>query len=374
MASPLQRLYRTKLQFLATVCTVAGIGLLLLTRWVEQLPGWEWLRGLPIIDISSALFTAGLIVIVFEYIDREDGEIRAVQRLRRVLGEQAPAMRDAVIDGFAFKPDDLARVASADTLDRIARNSLAIQLGDRALAEEVYGDVRQQVISATERWHDLHVSVSLSPWEQGPAVGSGSMFVATVRCEYEVIPGSPVMRFACVSDLAEYRELLRDPSMTAVWYFEPVGGLNGASSEAFELVQFAVDGQVRPIRRTARAGTQIYTVSLGKQAASSSRPVKLAYTYRTLVQQNGHLLYVDIAKPTRGLKVELSYGSCGIRYVNVLDMIASSTQSRVVRTPESVPTPSVAVGFDGWVFPRSGVVFVWVLEVELASGRKADYN
>lgn len=131
MASPLQRLYRTKLLFLATVCTVAGIGLLLLMRRAEQLPGWEWLRGLPIIDIGSALFTAGLIVIAFEYIDHEDGEIRAVQRLRQVLGEQVPAMRDAVIDGFAFKPGDLARVASADTLDRIARNSLAIQLGDR---------------------------------------------------------------------------------------------------------------------------------------------------------------------------------------------------------------------------------------------------
>jgi hypothetical protein len=366
MSSPRQRLYHTKLQFLATACTVAGIALLLLARWAEQLRGWEWLRVLPIIDLGSAFFTAGLIVIAFEYIDREDGEIRAIQRLRQVLGEQAPAMRDAVIDGFAFKPDDLTRVASPETLDRIARNSLAIQLGDRALAEEVYADVRQQVIGAKERWHGLDVSVSLSPWEQGPVAGSSAMFVATVRCEYQVVPGSPVMRFACVSDLAEYRELSRDPSVTAVWYFEPVRGLDGAAADAFELAQFAVDGHTRPIRRTARAGTQIYTVSLGKQAGSSSRAVKLSYIYRTLVQQNGHLLYVDITKPTKGLRVELWYGDCGIKYVNVLDMIASSTQARVARTPDTVPTPSVAVGFDGWVFPRSGVAFVWVLEDELA--------
>lgn len=288
-----------------------------------------------------------MIVIVFEYIDREDGEIRAVRRLRQVLGKQAPAMRDAVIDGFAFKPEDLSRVASPGTLDRIARNSLAIQLGDKDLAAEVYADVRQQVIGARERWHDLDVSLSLPPWEQGPAAGSGSMFVATVRWEYEVIPGSPVMRFSCVSDLTEYRELLREPSMTAVWHFEPVGGLDGASPEAFELVQLTVDGRVRPIRRTAHAGTQIYTVSLGKRTGKSLHPVKMTYTYRTLVQQNGQLLYVDIAKPTGGLKVELSYGGCGIRYVNVLDMIASSTQSRIERAPETAPTPSVTVGFGG---------------------------
>jgi len=370
MLSLLQRLYRTKLQFLATVCTVAGIVLLLLAGWTEQLSGWEWLWALPITDLGSALFTTGLIVIAFEYLDREDSEIRAIQRLRQVLGEQAPAMRDAVIDGFAFEPEDLTRVASPDTLDRIARNSLAIQLGDRALAEEVYADVRQQVISAKERWHDLDVSISLSPWNAGPAAGSGSMFVATVRWEYGVVPGTPVMRFACVSDLAEYRELNRDPSVTAVWYFEPIGGLDGAASDAFDLVQFMVDGHARPIRRSVRAGTQVFTVSLGKQT-DGLRPVKVSYTYRTLAQKNGHLLYVDIAKPTKGLKVELWYGDCGIRYVNMLDMIASSTQTRIARTPETVPTPSVAVGFDGWVFPRSGVAFVWVLEGEVGLGRKA---
>lgn len=155
------------------------------------------------------------------------------------------------------------------------------------------------------------------------------------------------MRFAYVSNLAEYRELSRDPSVTAVWYFEPISGLNGAAVDAFELAQFAVDGRTRPIRRTARAGTQIYTVSLGKQAVRSSRAVTVSYTYRTLVQQNGHLLYVDITKPTKGLRVELWYGDCGIKYVNALDMIASSTQARVARTPKTVPTPSVAVGFDG---------------------------
>jgi hypothetical protein len=32
------------------------------------------------------------------------------------------------------------------------------------------------------------------------------MFVATVRWEYEVVPGSSVMHFVCVSDLAEVLE------------------------------------------------------------------------------------------------------------------------------------------------------------------------
>jgi hypothetical protein len=106
-------------------------------------------------DIRSALFTTGLIVVAFEYIDREDADQRANLRLRRVLSEEAPAIRDAGIDGFAFAPDHLAQVASPETLDRIVRNTLAIQLGDQELADDLYTDLRQQVTRSAERRLDV---------------------------------------------------------------------------------------------------------------------------------------------------------------------------------------------------------------------------
>ena len=70
------------------------------------------------------------------------------------------------------------------------------------------------------------------------------------------------------------------------------------------------------------------------------------------MQRIGLLLHLDISRPTKGLKVQLWYGDCGIRYVNVLGYIASAERPRISRTPDSVPTPSIEVGFDGWVFPQ----------------------
>ena len=66
--------------------------------------------------------------------------------------------------------------------------------------------------------------------------GDGAMFVATVRTNYRVLPLSPTVRFACVSDTDEYRELLRDPSSTLVPHFQPKIGLDGASEQAFRRV------------------------------------------------------------------------------------------------------------------------------------------
>lgn len=199
----------------------------------------------------------------------------------------------------------------------------------------------------------------LGPWFDVPA---------TIRTEYRIVPANPIMRFACVSDLEEYRELLHDPSCTVVHDFQPIGALDGGSEDAFQLVECTVDGKQRPVRRTARAGAQVHTASLGSEATTAGRPLAISYTHRLLVQRHGHLLHLDISRPTRGLKVQFAFGNCGIRRVNVVDYIASSRQPGLSRLPASGPTPSIALRFDSWVLPKAGVAFVWVLESEITSG------
>jgi hypothetical protein len=367
MANLLDQLYRTKLQLIAVLSVVGGIACLMLAHWSTMDPAApSWLARLPISEIGSTLFGTGLLAVFFEYVDRKHGDERTDQRIREAVRKEAPAIRDAVLDSFAFNPAALEGIASNDTLDRITANALGLRLNDQALAGEVYADLRDQVIRAPERWHDVDVSVSLSPWAAGPPSGHGSMFAATIRWEYRVQPASPTMRFACVSDLGEYRELLRDPTVNEPWYIGRNGGLDAASKDVFELIQLTVDGKAKKIRRTQRTGSQIYTATIGT-AAPSGKPVTVAYTYRVLVQRHGHLLYLDIPRPTKGLHVQLDYAGAGIRRINTLDFIASSESTRIDQTPDSVPARTIDIGFDGWVFPRSGVAFVWVLEGELTA-------
>jgi hypothetical protein len=141
----------------------------------------------------------------------------------------------------------------------------------------------------------------------------------------------------------------------------------GGSEQAFQFVELTVDGRRRPVRRTTRTGAQIFTVSLGDDVAIAKHRLTISYTYRVLIQQQGHLLHFDISRPTKGLRVELAYGGCDIRRVNVVDYIASSRQPGLTRLPPSEPTPSVTLSFDGWILPKAGVAFVWVLEREMAS-------
>ena len=74
------------------------------------------------------------------------------ERFRQIIGEQAPAMRDAVIEAFRFQRSDLERIATPQLLDDLAAASLGLRFGDTAFGQEVYADIRHQTISAQDRW------------------------------------------------------------------------------------------------------------------------------------------------------------------------------------------------------------------------------
>lgn len=365
MSSPLDRLYQTKLALLATIVTVIGVALMLLAHWAGDAADGNWLTNLPIMEVGSALFTTGLIAVFFEYIDQADAETRANQRLRKVLVEEAPAIRDAVVDGFAFAPESLTNVASPATLDRIVENTLGIQLGDKELAADAYRDLKEQIIGARQRQEDAHVSVALAPWKNGPATGEGSMFVATISWESCVTPPNPVLRFSCVSDLDTFRELSADPTSTISWYFPHLNGLDARSAEVFELVQVAVDGKTQSIRRSVRKEGQVFTCTLDDETKARDK-VTVSYTYRVLVQRHGHTLHLDLSQPTKDFRAELWYGDCGIRRMNVIDYLSGPRQPRYRHLEASDPSPSVEVAYEGWTFPKGGVAFVWVLDEELS--------
>jgi hypothetical protein len=372
MSDTLNRLYKTRLTLLAVLLTVVGLALLFFARWIANESHWSWLRDWPLSDIGSGLFTTGLLAVAWQYFTQEVADGHTMHLFRHVLKEEAPAIRDAVIRGFATAPDDLARVASPETIDQIVRNTLALQLGDQQLAAEVYADLRNQVIQSPERRYDCAIAVDLAPWHQTTHTDRDAMFIATVHCEYRVTPTRATLRFSCVSDQSTYQELLRDPTSALVSFFRPSGDLHGGSDEAFELAEFTVDGKPLRIRRTKQARGQTYVVNLpanrpteeAGKPASSPHGVRIAYTYRLLVRRAGHLFYLDIGSLTKGLKVAFRYGGCGIREVKTLPFIASAEPTRLMQTPPTTPTPRMEIGFDGWVLPRSGVAFVWTLEEE----------
>ncbi|MBF6259889.1 hypothetical protein IU468_26785 [Nocardia farcinica] len=375
MNDALNRLLRTKKILAVVVLFVTGVGLMAFSRSLPAMRELGWLSWVPWSELGALLVGAGLLGIWLDaYFEREKQKIDEA-RLRRLLIEQAPAMKDAVIKGFAFENEDLRRVATPQLLDDIIGSSLAMRLDDREFARELYADIRDQAVRSVERWHDAKISIRLSLLNQstdgaGRSSATGpSRLVITVRHEYTTVPSSHLRRFVSVSDIDEYRELAQDPASTFAWYYRPGNGIDAGAKEAFELVQFTVDGQERPIRRAARKGAQTYSVNLGIPADERAQQRTISYTYRLMPAAHNRLLHFDVEQPTRGIDIELDYSDTDIAYVNMIDFIASSRSSIVTKSPDTVPGKVIGLEFDGWVMPKSGVAFVWVTNDELRRGQ-----
>ncbi|MEV0707377.1 hypothetical protein [Nocardia aurea] len=359
MQDPLSRLRNLKLALAAVSISFVGFALMVFARWLDTQQHLNDLAFFPWGDVGATLFAAGILGIGIDFLLRRDDEERAEERLQRALRNQAPALRAAVIDGFAFNAEDLAAVATPDTLDRVMRNSLALRLNDSEFASEIYDDLRDKAIRASERWHDVKVSVHLT-MAAGTRETHAPAYTATMKWEYTFIPKHAVRRFAAVSNRSEYRDLMADPEATSTWYVRPASGIDAGDRATFEVVQFVVGGDPKTVRRTTSRGGQVYTASIGDEAVAIGKPVTVSYTSRALIPRHGHLLHLDMDAPTRNIAVELDYTDTDIDYVNVLDFFVSSHKTRIEHTPPNVPERSVSVAHDGWVFQRSGVAFVLV--------------
>jgi hypothetical protein len=272
-----------------------------------------------------------------------------------------------VLEAFAANHEDLERVATPEMLDQIISNSLALRLGDEQFASEIYTDIRDQAILASERWYDASLSIDLSLPDvsgMGPKAGAkhrATYFDVTVRWEYVTTPRHTQRRFVCLSDRDEYAELAHERGGTSAWFLKPTGGIEASSQQAFELLRFAVDGEERPIRRSARKEAQTYTAAVGEEVVRAGMPTTITYTYRTLTRQDGHLLFFDIEQPTRDLRIDFDYSGTGIESVSTLDLVPTVRPTRIERPAASMPGEVIRVDLDGWIFPRSGVAFVWRL-------------
>ena len=279
--SPHHRLRRLKAALLAVSLTLAGILLMMLNAWLAplRLGDWQWLHALPLGELGGTLFGAGLLSTFFEYTFRRDQEAHTLARFRQIIREEAPAMRDAVVEGFAIHPEDLKRVATPELLDDIAANVMALRLGDEQFAGEIYRDIRDQAIRAAERWYDVAVRVRLSTAVERSTAGT-PLFDVVVEWEYTTVPSSTTRRFACVSDQDEYNELLADTPATAAWLLQNRPGVDAASRSSYQLLELTVDGRSQTIRRSTRKTGQTYSVSLDEDAVQK-RPVRIRQVIRT---------------------------------------------------------------------------------------------
>ena len=320
------------------------------------------MHALPLAELGGILVGAGVLGTLFEYSFRKDQEAATTEQFRRIIKEQVPTIRDAVIEGFAIRPEDLKRVATPQLLDDLATNAMALRLGDEQFARELYADVRDQGIRAAERWHDVEVNVRLSTAVERSAFGA-PLFDVTVEWQYTTVPSYSLRRFACVSDRDEFNELVAEVPSTSTWFMRTRPGMDASSEDCYQLLSFTVDGRPQKIRRAGRKTGQTYSVAIGDDVVAAGKPVRIRHVYRTVTSQAGHWLFFEIPQPSKNLSLRFDYTNTEIASLRTLDLLPGHA-TQLVNLPSTVNGREVSVDVPGWLLPRAGLAFVWTLSSE----------
>ena len=367
--SPLHRLRRVKAALLAVSLTLAGILLMMSATWLDRLDfgAWNWLYSFSLSELGGILFGAGLLSTLFEYTFRRDQEESMVARFRQTIHDEAPTLRDSLIEAFRIDRDDLRRIATPELLDDLARTSLGLRFGDPAFGEEVYADIKHQAIAAEERWYDARVDETLGILRVR-STAPYSFFDLTVRWEYTVVPRHRFRKFAVVSDRQRYEELVAQRGETSVWYRRPTPGFDVSDPTVFTLEQFTIDGVDVAFQRHADSTSQVYVVDLGEEVIRAGEPVVVAFRFRTTVSREGRSFHLGIDRPTKDLDVELRYDPDVVGQVSLMDFASRGDGGRISDEPDA---SALRYRYDGWLFPRAGLVFVWTLPSEEAAARAA---
>ena len=181
-----------------------------------------------------------------------------------------------------------------------------------------------------------------------------------------MVPRHRFRKFAVVSDRQRYEELVAQRGETSVWYRRPTLGFEVSDPEVFTLEQFTIDGVDGAFQRHTDSTSQVYVVDLGDEVIRAGKPVMVAFRFRTTVSREGRSFHLGIDRPTKDLDVELTYDPDVVGQVSLMDFASRGDGGRISDEPDA---SAVRYRYDGWLFPRAGLVFVWTLPDEDAAAQ-----
>ncbi len=329
---------------------------------------FTWLRIIPWDSLATTALGVALIGFVFEWVVRNETKQEFDEALKAGFQKQEQELNRQIPKAMLITREIMRDVLDRDVVDNVILTSLEIRLEDTQLAQEAYDSFLSHLLNHEERRSNYRCNVYMTnaQSEEIPAAKAHKYYEGYIDVSYETTLRKDTFRFTSVATMEEYEELLKDPTWELRWVAER--SRDYTPEVAFQVDSVSVNGLKLHIRKESAEGRQVIIADhLGLQAMQG-RQATIQYRYMVKIKKRGHLLMVHVPCPTHNVAIELDYAHTDIGFVNVLDLFASKRKPNVRYIPTRQNCQKIWVEVNDWVFPKGGVVFVWVLRAEKNPG------
>ena len=262
-----------------------------------------------------------------------------------------------------FIPDEEKSIARIDAIIRRCFQTRAKneELGDAIyyeMFETLFGKEDRQLELRADFCYDIRVTEA-APEDGVPESIRRDYFKVTTRVEYTKAIRNTEFMIGCALDNEQLAAFFEDKRCEYRWLLN--GGEDLAAERVFRVNGIRIDREDVPIIRTenTKRGYEVWCGS-EKLKKKLNRQVRMEIEIETKKLKSNRLFSAYIVYPTRGMEISFHYGGTGIRNVRDVGFFAGKHPYPEVTRKEG-KSVTLKLGSEAWIFPTSGVTFIWDL-------------
>jgi alanine racemase len=268
-----------------------------------------------------------------------------------------PKLRRIIIPG---EEKSIARI------DNMIRGCLQARTGDMEFADALYYEMFETLFGRENRQLELRMGfrydIRISDFPNGEKEFRGSnadYLRVTTHIEYIKTLRNKFFIIGCAQNDAQLSALFEEEKCEYRWL---LNGTDSPFSEGdFRVICVRVDGRDVPVI-SAEYTDRGYEVLCGGDGLEEflNRQVKVEIEIETKKHKSSKMFSVYLAYPTRGLDISFNYEKTGLKNVREVSFFAGRHPYPEIKM-ENEKSIELNIGEDEWVFPNSGVTFIWDL-------------
>jgi len=284
------------------------------------------------------------------------------------LGKRAPRVfvqkgkADEVVPRLRriFIPDEEKSIAR---IDNIVRHCFQARAHNEELGDAIYYEMFETLFGKEDRQLELRsafrygITIAEIPQAPKSKMPSDGYFQARAHIEYKKKIRSSIFMVGCAVDNAQLAALLENPHCEYRWL---LGGKDALAMEQdFMIEHMRIDDQDMPIINTKKTDRS-YEVWFGDEKLKKkiNKEVKIEIEIVTKKAKNNNIFPIYLVYPTRGVDITFNYEKAALKNVRAQSFFAGRHPSPAIVQSKG-KFIEVNVSDEAWIFPTSGVIFIW---------------
>ncbi len=255
---------------------------------------------------------------------------------------------------------------SLSRIDNVIRRCFQARAEDTEMGDAIFYEMFETLFGKEDRRLELRTNfryditvADFTAKEIREDPEAADYFKVTTHIEYtKTLRNNPFI-IGCALNNQQLSDLFEDPRCEYRWLLFSRDALFKESD--FQVDRVCVDGETVPIIRTAYT-TRGYEVWCGGELLRRkiNRPVRLKIDIQTKKYKSSNNFSVYLVYPTRGLDISFNFAGTKLRNVREVSFFAGKHPYPRVIT-EKGRSIRLMIDENDWVFPNSGVTFIWDL-------------